>query len=142
MWRAPFSFIIKEKKGDADMFKKTNLNPSKMRKSDCVVRAIAQAMQTSWEKTYLDLVMEGYAEYNMPSANEVWDGYLRKHGFERHLIPNTCPMCYTVEQFCKDHPNGAFILATGSHVLAVEKGDYYDTWDSGDEVPIYYYVRR
>ena len=60
------------------MFKKTNLNPSKTLKSDCVVRAIAKALPSTWEKTYLDLVMEGYAEYNMPSANEVWDGYLRK----------------------------------------------------------------
>ena len=28
------------------------------------------------------------------------------------------------------------------HVIAVENGDYYDNWDSGDEVPIYYWERR
>jgi hypothetical protein len=28
------------------------------------------------------------------------------------------------------------MLATGTHVVAVIDGNYYDTWDSGDEVPI------
>ena len=124
------------------MYKEKNLNPSGKRTVDCVVRAIAYATGSTWERTYLELTMEGYEKHDMPSSNAVWDSYLRKKGFERHLIPNTCPMCYTVKDFCKDHPNGMYVLATGTHVLAVEQGDYYDTWDSGDEVPIYYYVRR
>lgn len=124
------------------MYKEKNLNPSGKRTGDCVVRAIAYATGSTWERTYIELIMEGYEEHDMPSSNAVWDRYLRKKGFERRLIPNTCPMCYTVKDFCKDHPNGMYVLATGTHVLAVEKGDYYDTWDSGDEVPIYYYVRR
>ena len=124
------------------MYKETNLNPSGKRTGDCVVRAIAKATGSTWESTYIELVMEGYADHDMPSSNAVWDKYLRENGFERHLIPNECPMCYTVKQFCKDHPNGMYVLATGSHVLVADKGDYYDTWDSGDEVPIYYYVRR
>ena len=124
------------------MYKEKNLNPSGKRTVDCVVRAIAYATGSTWERTYLELAMEGYEKHDMPSSNNVWDSYLRKNGFERHLIPNTCPMCYTVKDFCKDHPNGMYVLATGSHVVAVEQGDYYDTWDSGDEVPIYYYVRR
>ena len=38
-----------------------------------------------------------------------------------------------------DNPYGRYILATGEHVVAIENGDYYDTWDSGDEIPIYYW---
>ena len=57
-------------------------------------------------------------------------------------MPNMCPPCYTVKDFCKDHPVGTYILATGSHVVTVVDGNYYDTWDSGTEVPIYYWKKE
>lgn len=76
---------------------------------------------------------------DMPSSNAVWGAYLRSNGFRVYAIPNYCPDCYTVEDFCADNPYGRYILATGEHVVAVEDGDYYDTWDSGDEIPIYYW---
>ena len=47
--------------------------------------------------------------------------------------------CYTVKRFCADNPELTGILATGTHVIAVANGNYYDTWDSGEEVPIYYW---
>lgn len=72
---------------------------------------------------------------NVPVDNSVWEEYLRSIGFRRYILPDTCPRCYTVRDFCYDNPFGTFILATGSHVIAVIDGDYYDTWDSGDEVP-------
>ena len=78
----------------------------------------------------------------MPSSNEVWGAYLLEIGFIRNIIPNTCPDCYTVEDFCYEHPRGKYILATGSHVIAVENGNYFDTWNSGQEVPIYYFIKK
>ena len=60
----------------------------------------------------------------------------------RYLIPNSCPDCYTVRDFCFDNPRGAFLLATGSHVVTVIDGDYYDTWNSGSEVPIYFWTKE
>lgn len=77
----------------------------------------------------------------MPSSNNVWGAYLEEKGFERLSIPNTCPNCYTIKDFCKDNPKGVCIIGTGSHAVAVIDGDYYDTWDSGDEVPIYFFKR-
>ena len=58
------------------------------------------------------------------------------------IIPNTCPDCYTIADFCNDHPYGTYILATGTHVVAVIDGDYYDTWDSGNEIPIFYWQKE
>ena len=60
----------------------------------------------------------------------------------RYTIPNTCPDCYTVEQFCVDNDRGLFLLATGSHVVAVKDGLYFDAWDSGNEIPIYYWRKE
>lgn len=79
--------------------------------------------------------------YDMPSANRVWESWLAEEGYTRKLIPNTCPNCYTVRDFCLEHPTGKYLLATGEHVVTVENGDYYDTWDSGDEQPIYYWSK-
>lgn len=78
----------------------------------------------------------------MPSSNYVWAAYLKELGYKRHIIPDTCPDCYTVRSFIQDHPYGNYILGTGTHVIAVIGDNYYDAWDSGNEVPIIYFERR
>lgn len=122
-------------------FVEMNNNPAGKRVGDCVIRGISTVLNEDWDRVYTDLMLEGFALKDLPSANYVWGSYLHRWGFDRRTIPNTCPRCYSVRQFCEDHPQGRFVLATGTHVIAVIDGDYYDTWDSGDEVPAYYWER-
>lgn len=119
-----------------------NPNPSRKLVGDCVVRAISKATGVEWKTAYLLLAMEGYEMDDMPTSNSVWGSVLQKLGFSRYVIPNTCPNCYTVKDFCWDNYTGTYILATGTHVVAVKNGDYYDSWDSGDEIPIYYWWKE
>ena len=119
-----------------------NPNPAGQRVGDCVIRAISKLTGQDWEQTYIGVAVQGYISYDMPSSNAVWAEYLRRRGFRRYVIPDTCPDCYTVKDFCIDNPQGAFLLATGSHVVAVVDGDYYDAWDSGSEVPIYFWTKE
>lgn len=119
-----------------------NPNPSESYVGDCVIRALALAFDRDWESTYLSLAMQGYSMHDMPSSNTVWGSYLRANGFRRYIIPNECPDCYRVKDFCIDHPKGLYILATGTHVVTVIDGYYYDSWDSGNEIPIYYWVKE
>ena len=123
------------------MWVKFNPNPINKRVGDCVIRAICKTLGKPWDTVYLDLAEKGFALCDMPSSNAVWNAYLKDNGYMRYPIPNTCPDCYTVKDFCEDHPNGEYILATGSHVVAVNSGNYFDTWDSGDEVPIYFFTK-
>ena len=118
-----------------------NPNPKRKLVGDCVIRAISKAMNMEWEDVYLDIMIQGFSMYDMPSSNDVWGTYLSENGFKRYVIPDTCPNCYTVSQFTHDNPDLAGILATGTHVIAVDSGDHYDTWDSGEE-PILFYWRR
>lgn len=124
------------------MFVRANPNPVNNLVGDCVIRAISISTGLSWDDVYDDLADLGHDMYNMPSANEVWGMYLKRIGYVRRPLPNTCPVCYTLKDFTKDYPRGRYIVATGSHVIAVTNGDYYDTWDSGDEVVTYYFERR
>lgn len=118
-----------------------NPNPSMRQTGDCVIRGIARLTGMDWDETYAHIVMQGFIMKDMPSSNNVWGEYLRSRGFRRHVVPDTCPACYTVEDFCREHPKGSFLLATGTHVVAVMDGSYYDTWDSGQEIPVYYWQK-
>lgn len=121
------------------MFIKYNPNPKKKRTGDCAVRAIAKALDTDWETAYTLLCFAGYTAADLPNAVHVYGSVLRSHGYKRAAIPNTCPDCYTINDFCNDHPKGRFVIVTGNHVVCAIDGDYYDTWDSGEEVPILYF---
>ena len=84
----------------------------------------------------------GLLIYETIESNATWDIYVRNQGFTRHVIPNTCPDCYTVFDFCKDHPFGTFILGTGNHAISVIDGVVYDTWNSLNEIPIVFYKKE
>ena len=119
-----------------------NPNPRKKSVGDCVVRALSAIFNDSWENVYADLSMQGAFLFDMPTANSVWGEYLKANGFRRYVIPNSCPHCYTVRDFCYDHPYGKYLLKTEGHVIAVIDGDYYDTANTGDEIPEYYWRKE
>lgn len=114
-----------------------NPNPAHSRVGDCTVRALSRALGRDWETIYVGLALQGFAMGDMPSANVVWGSYLRSNGFIRRL----CPDCGTVGDLADAHPAGTYILALQNHVVCVEGGNIYDSWDSRDETPLYYWER-
>lgn len=123
------------------MYVEYNPNMCKKSTGDCVIRAIAKILGITWKQAYVELTEQGLKDCDIISSNEVWGNFLKNNGFKRYIIPDTCPYCYTVKDFCRDHPYGEYILATGNHVIAVIDGNYFDAWDSGNEVPIFYFKR-
>ena len=119
-----------------------NPNPMARRVGDCSVRAVAKALGVDWERAFALLAVAAFGMGDMPSSDSVWGAVLRQHGFYRAAIPNTCPDCYTAEDFCREHPQGTYVLAFGGHVACVQGGVIYDTWDSSGEIPQYYYYRK
>lgn len=116
-----------------------NPNPLGKRVGDCVIRAIAKLTAKDWQTVYRGIAQAGFELCDMPSSNAVWAAYLKRLGYRRFVIPDTCPNCYTVRDFCFDNPRGKYLLATGSHVVTAINGDYFDAWDSGNEIPIYFW---
>lgn len=123
------------------MWQYINRNPLNKSVGDCTVRAICTAMDKDWYETYLDLCLSGMEMADMPSSNAVTTAYLKRNGFRRRTLPDECPECYTIADFCKDHPNGTYIIGTGSHLTTVIDGVLLDTWQSENETPVYYFEK-
>lgn len=116
-------------------------NPLGLRVGDCVIRAISKALNQSWEKTYIDLCVQGFMLGDLPSSNAVWSSYLRHKGFKRRTIED-CPDCYSIEDFCKDHPKGVYVIGTGSHAVCICDGYVFDAWNSLRENVVYYFEKE
>lgn len=119
-----------------------NPNPESNLVGDCVIRAVSIVTGQDWDSTFLDLMKLGYELKDWPDANWVWGRYLYEHGFRSYTINEYTKRRYTVKDFCEDCPNCKGVLATGTHVVAIDNGNYYDTWDSGNEVPVYYWRKE
>ena len=123
------------------MWVQFNNNPAGRNVGDCSVRAISKALSCDWETAYAMLVASGFQMCDMPSSDAVSGAVLRSYGFKRKNIPDACPDCYTIADFCEDNPHGVFVVGTGGHVVTVVDGDYYDAWNSGNEIPQYVWYK-
>ncbi|MBR5276748.1 MAG: hypothetical protein IKU35_06410 [Bacteroidaceae bacterium] len=124
------------------MWKEYNPSPTGNKTDDCVVRALAKVTNTDWETAYIRLVMNGFAMGLMPNNSATFSATMRKNGFYRKAIPNTCPDCYTVADFAEDNPEGTYVLASNNHVVAVVDGDIYDMYDSSSVIPLFVWYRE
>lgn len=123
-------------------FIRKNPNPQGKNVGDCTVRAIALATGQSWDEAYWNLCLQGYMLADMPSSNDVWGAYLIDNGWKYHRLQDTCPFCYTVDDFANDYSKGTFVVGTGSHAICVHEGEISDAWDSGEKVPLYFFSKE
>lgn len=124
------------------MWEYYNPNPTGRNVGDCAVRAIAKALDTDWESAYTQIALQGFLMNDMPSSNSVWGAVLRQNGFTRKAIPESCPDCYTAEDFAADHPSGVYVLGFGNHVATLYNGILFDSWNSVKECPQFYWERK
>lgn len=121
------------------MWVKCNINPAKKDVGDCVIRAVGISTDQSWMDVYDAVCLTGREEFDMPSSDAVWGLYLYRQGFEPFILPRHCPRCVTVRAFCQMYPKGAYIIGTGQHAVAILDGDYYDSWDSGNQIASFFW---
>ena len=119
-----------------------NNNPIELNTDDCVVRATSTVLDIPWERAYMELCQIGLMLYDMPHKDSVLSAYLRKHGFKRYAISNNCPDCFSIKDFCREYPIGTYVVLTSGHAIAVIDGNYYDTSDSGNEIPMMYWKKE
>ena len=114
-------------------FSKYNPNPAGRNVADCAVRAVAKALDMTWEEAYICLCVQGLMNSDMPHANSTWGDFLKNRGFRKGLVPDGI----TVHEFANERPHGIYVLALSGHVVTVIDNTLYDSWDSGNEVVLY-----
>lgn len=122
------------------MFRPYNPNPVGALTDDCTARALTLALGVDWDTAFFLIAINAAQMGTMTlQKNAVWWSVLRQHGFSRRTLPETCPDCYTVADFCADHPRGVYVIGTDEHVVTAVDGDWYDTDDSGGCTVLYYW---
>lgn len=124
------------------MWKEYNPNPESRRTGDCSVRAVSKALDTDWDTAFLLMMIQAYTVKDMPSDNSVWGAVLKQHGFAMKTMSDECPDCYTAEEFCRDFPEGTYVLGFGNHTCCVIDGCIYDAWDSSKEIVQYVWYKK
>ena len=119
-----------------------NPNPVREDEPDCVVRALCLATGKSWDRTHQELCDYSREMGTMPSVNWLWGLWLKRNGFREFLLPEACPECVTVREFCRRFPHGTYVIGTGSHAVCIRNGNHLDSWDSGETVPTYFFKRK
>jgi len=123
------------------LWKRFNPNPQGLIVGDCTVRAICAVTGKEWDTIHRELCDLSRDMADMPSSDRVWWELLRQYGFNWRRLIDRCPDCYTVRDFCRDHPYGDYVLGPPEHAVAVIDGRYLDSWDSGGTVPTYYLTK-
>lgn len=124
------------------MFVKYQPNPRNRKTDDCVIRALTKALGVDWDTASIYAIVQQIRDSDIYVKNYVWGNLLLRNGFTKHHLPDSCPDCYSIKDFCEDHKMGMYVLGTGDHVVTVVDGDYYDSFDSGEMIPIVYYRKE
>ena len=117
-----------------------NLKDIKDEYGDCVIRALTKAYNKEWLEVFNELLPFAIENQCMPNSRICFENYIEKYGgvWERVKIVNHKRP--TVSSFAKKHKVGTYILRVANHIVAVENGVYFDTWDSGNK-SVYGYWR-
>lgn len=91
------------------MWKYYNPNPTGRNVGDCAIRAVSKALNIDWEKAYCLICANGFSMGDMPSSDSVWGAVLRQNGFYKKILPDSCPDCYTAENFMQENPQGTYV---------------------------------
>lgn len=119
-----------------------NPNPMQKHIDDCYKRALTKVLGITWDAAHI--LMSSMALRIAENSNDkstLWM-VLRENGFDREAIPNTCPDCYTLEDFANEHFKGTYVADMGNHVAAIVDGVIYDTWDSRKMIPFFYWHKK
>jgi hypothetical protein len=106
---------------------------------DCSIRALTKYFSREWIEIFNDLIVYAQKNQCMPNMLPNIQEYLeaKKVPYSKTYKPKARHK-ETVLDFAKAHKEGRYILYVrvgyGTHLVAVENGVYFDTWDCGDRL--------
>lgn len=109
-----------------------NANVKGKKTSDCAIRAICTALNTSWEETYRDLANYSIEKGLMLNDKRAIEGYLKVKGYKMQKMPKHEDRTrYTIQEFIDEiaKPYDIYILDIACHLTLVKNKVLIDTWD-------------
>ena len=113
---------------------------------DCSIRALTKFNDSTWVEEFDNLVKYARETQKMLDSLSNIELYMQDNNIPytsvykpkaRHKI--------TVDEFAKDHKSGKYIIycrvGYGTHLVAIDNGVYYDTWDCGDRIIYGYWTK-
>lgn len=120
-------------------------NPNPVRSDpvgDCAVRAVAKALDVTWENAYTKLSTSGFLMGDIMNSDAVLAAVLRSAGFKRGAVDNECPDCYTVADFAEDNKDGTYVVKSDGHVATIIDGNLFDTFDSSNRTLLWFWEKH
>ena len=120
-------------------------NPKNWYINDSSVRALACALNITWEAAY-DLLSEaGKKIYNVATSKQAFDEVLKNHGYEFVTLgkPQRGTSRPTVTEFIKDFDKGTMILNLADYFVTFIDGEIYDVSDKCLKSSVYsYWIKK
>lgn len=102
-------------------------------RGDCVIRAITLIEKMEWLDVFDELTIIARKNWDISISQETFEIFLNSRNYIYHTgRPEKGGKRETVKGFAQKHPKGTYFLRVANHVVAVENGKYYDSWDSGN----------
>ena len=127
-----------------DYFVFYNANPKNKFGGDCVIRAVATALNQSWEDTIREMTEFGIKLGYVLNDKCVYEKYLELKGFIKRPEPRDYDNCkMSAKKAIRIYGIKNAVVKLGSHhIAAVKDGKVYDIWDSSKETIHTYWERR
>lgn len=119
-------------------------NPKNWYINDSPVRAIAKALDVSWDDAFVKLTNAAKNIYNMPTSKQALDEVLSKEGYEFITLgkPKKGTSRPTVTEFIKEHQKGYIVLNLADYFVTVINGKIYDVSDKCLKSSVYSYWKK
>lgn len=110
---------------------------------DCVIRALTKVTGLPWMSVFTEMLPFCIQFQALHNNQIVYTEYLKYKGFSYTGISNKKGTRRpTVESFAKEHKTGTYFVTVANHVVAIEDGRYFDTWDSGEKSMYGYWTKQ
>ena len=106
-----------------------NVNPMKKKTGDCVIRAIACALDVDWEVASDMLYKNAKQNYCEMSELQCYSKMLNQLPFLKQVETD----CQFVDEFARQNPKGTYLIRIEGHLTCLKDGICYDIWDCTNE---------
>lgn len=143
--------MIQLSRVEAAELRRYNANSRNHNTGDCVIRALSIAYGIRYDEVHREL-LSIYSEYQYKF---VWTQFINKYGYVSHGKPDTDPSTgevirhpITLDEFAEMYSGGTYIVSVGKrpntsdHLVCVENGTIWDTWNSLNEYVKEYWLIR